>query len=125
MTDKKVDTVGPKVGRPSKRDLEATEGLSKRQQAAVMKEWRQRILLHPKSEGVIQKLFELALDDDAKNQSVALKILSDRLIPLAGFSAENKSTPSVSINITGIGSDEPAGVTIEGQYDDGDDDERP
>ena len=121
MADKKVDTVGPKVGRPSKRDLEATEGLSKRQQAAVMKEWRQRILLHPKSEGVIQKLFELALDDDAKNQAVALKILSDRLIPLAGFSAENKSTPSVSINITGIGSDEPAGVTIEGEYGDADD----
>ena len=106
MTDKKV-------GRPSKKDLQATEGLSKREQSAALKEFRQRLLLNPKSPKLIEKLFDLAFDDEAKNQSTALKILSDRLMPVAGFTADGKQQAQVSINITGL---EPThGVTINGE----------
>lgn len=102
-----------KVGRPKKTDLAATGELSKRQQAAALKEFRSRLLLNPKSPKLIEKLFETALDDDHRNQSVAMKILSDRLLPVAGFTADGKQQAAVSINISGLGQ-ENAGVTIEG-----------
>lgn len=102
-----------KVGRPKKTELVATGELSKRQQAAALKEFRSRLLLNPKSPKLIEKLFETALDDEHKNQSVAMKILSDRLLPVAGFTSDGKQQASVSINISGLGQ-ETAGVTIEG-----------
>lgn len=112
MTDKKV-------GRPSKKDLEATGQLTKREQSAALKEFRQRLLLNPKSPKLIEKLFDLAFDDEAKNQSTALKILSDRLMPVAGFTADGKQQATVSINISGL---EPThGVTIDGTTGDVDD----
>ena len=101
-----------KVGRPSKKDLESTNQLTKREQSAALKEFRQRLLLNPKSPRLIEKLFDLAFDDEAKNQSTALKILSDRLMPVAGFTSDGKQQAQVSINISGL---EPThGVTIEG-----------
>lgn len=101
-----------KVGRPSKKDLESTTQLTKREQSAALKEFRQRLLLNPKSPKLIEKLFDLAFDDEAKNQSTALKILSDRLMPVAGFTSDGKQQAQVSINISGL---EPThGVTIDG-----------
>ncbi len=105
-----------KVGRPSNKELASTGELSKRQQAAALKDFRSRLLLNPKSPKLIEKLFETALDDEHKNQSVAMKILSDRLLPVAGFTADGKQQAAVSINITGLGQ-EPTGVTIEGIND--------
>lgn len=105
-----------KVGRPKKADLVATKDMSKRQQAQALKDFRARLLLNPKSPALIEKLFETALDDEHKNQSVAMKILSDRLLPVAGFTADGKQQASVAINITGLGQ-ETAGVTIEGIND--------
>ena len=102
-----------KVGRPSNKELASTGELSKRQQAAALKEFRSRLLLNPKSPKLIEKLFETALDDDHKNQSVAMKILSDRLLPVAGFTADGKQQAAVSINISGLGQPD-AGVTING-----------
>ena len=92
-------------GRPKKKDLEATKHLTKREQASRLREFRQRLLLNPKSEVLIEKLFATALDDEAKNQAVAMKLLADRLLPVAGFTADGKQQAAVSINITGLGSD--------------------
>jgi len=72
------------------------------------------LLLNPKSPKLLEKLFDLAFDDEAKNQSVALKILADRLMPVAGFTSDGKQQAQVSINISGIGTDTGAGVTISG-----------
>ena len=103
-----------KRGRPSKVALESTKELTKREQAGRMKEFRQRLLLHPKSPALIEKMFSLAMDDDAKNQSVALKLLADRLLPVAGFTSDGKQQNQVSISISGIGGAEQPGVTISG-----------
>lgn len=116
------EETGRQVGRPSKSELAATKTLTKREQSAALKEFRQRLLLNPKSPALIEKLFDLAFDDEAKNQSVALKILSDRLMPVAGFTSDGKQQAAVSINITGIGTDQPAGVTISGESGDIEDD---
>ena len=50
----------------------------------------------------MEKLLTIALDDDHSGQMQALKILSDRVMPISGFVAENhNSRPSVQISITG------------------------
>ena len=104
------------VGRPSKKALQSTKDLSKRQQAAALKEFRARLLLNPKSPKLIEKMFEIAFDDDHKQQAVALKLLADRLMPVAGFTADGKQQAQVSINISGIGV--PSGaVTVSGAED--------
>ena len=125
MPDSK-DVPSVKRGRPRKTDLESTKQLSKREQANKLREFRQRLLLNPKSEKLIEHLFATALDDEAKNQAVAMKLLADRLLPVAGFTADGKQQAAVSINITGLGSSESNGVTIDGMsstVEDGDYDE--
>lgn len=112
-----------KAGRPSKQALASTGQLTKREQSAALKEFRQRLLLNPKSPKLIEKLFDLAFDDEAKNQSVALKILSDRLMPVAGFTSDGKQQAQVSINISGIGQPSDHGVTISGTTGDIEDDD--
>ena len=111
MTDK-VENTPAKRGRPSKKALSGTKEMSKREQSAALREYRQRLLLNPKSPLLIEKLFDTAFDDEHKNQAVAMKLLADRLMPLAGFTADGKQQAQVSINITGIGQEQ--GVTIEG-----------
>ena len=118
MDSKKI---GQKVGRPSKKELASTKEMTKREQSAALREYRQRLLLNPKSPKLIEKLFDTAFDDDHKNQAVAMKILSDRIMPLAGFTADGKQQAQVSINITGLGADNSAGVTIDGSTGDIDD----
>lgn len=113
MSESKEESKEVKKGRPSKKDLESTTLMTKREQAAAIKEYRQRLLLHPGSPKLIDKLFSTAFDDEHKNQAVAMKILSDRVLPSAGFTFDGKSNNQVSINITGL-SDSPAGVTISG-----------
>jgi hypothetical protein len=102
------------VGRPSKKALQSTKDLSKRQQAAALKEFRARLLLNPKSPKLIEKMFEIAFDDDHKQQAVALKLLADRLMPVAGFTSDGKQQAQVSINISGIGAPSGGSVTIDG-----------
>ena len=105
---------GKKVGRPSNKELGKTQEMTRREQTQALKQFRERLLLHPKSPALIEKLFSAAADDEHKNQAVAWKILSDRLLPVAGFTADGKANNQVSINITGIGVDATPGVTISG-----------
>jgi hypothetical protein len=114
--------VSKSVGRPSNKDLASTKELSKRQQAQKLREFRQRLLLNPKSEKLIEHLFKTALDDEARNQAVAMKLLTDRLLPVAGFTMDQKTAPSVSINISGLGMPD-GGVTIDGTATDVEDEE--
>jgi len=108
-----------KGGRPSKQALESTKQMSKREQSAALKEFRQRLLLNPQSPKLIEKLFDTAFDDDHKQQGLAMKLLADRLMPVAGFTADGKQQASVSINITGLSSGSTdTGVIIDGESGD-------
>ena len=108
-----------KGGRPSKKALEGTKQMSKREQSAALKEFRQRLLLNPQSPKLIEKLFDTAFDDDHKQQGLAMKLLADRLMPVAGFTADGKQQAQVSINITGLSSGSTdTGVIIDGESGD-------
>ena len=61
-------------------------------------------------------MFEIAFDDEHKQQAVAMKLLADRLMPVAGFTSDGKQQAQVSINISGIGVPQGA-VTVENADD--------
>ena len=105
-----------KGGRPSKQALAATGQMTKREQSAALKDFRQRLLLNPRSPKLVEKMFDMAFDDEHRNQAVAMKLLADRLMPVAGFTADGKANAAVSINITGL--TDTNSVVIDGEYDD-------
>jgi hypothetical protein len=99
---------GNKVGRTSKRELKAiTENRSvgrPKGDAAIINEYKLRMLNSPKSAKVLEAIYDAALNDEHKNQAAAWKLIVDRIVPVSVFEAQKagNNTPTVSINITGL-----------------------
>ncbi len=108
---------GNKIGRPKKSDLAAIrENRSvgrPKGTAAIINEYRDRMLNSPKSEKVLQKIMDAALQDEHPHQAAAWKIIADRIIPVSAFdqAKQSGSMPVVSINISGLTS--PTVETVE------------
>ena len=108
---------GNKIGRPKKSDLAAVrENRSvgrPKGTAAIINEYRDRMLNSPKSEKVLQKIMDAALSDEHPHQAAAWKIIADRIIPVSAFdqAKQGGSMPVVSINISGLTS--PTVETVE------------
>ena len=49
------------------------------------------MLASPKSEAVLEKIFDVALDDEHKNQAACMKMVIDRVLPLSHFEKDKKS----------------------------------
>jgi hypothetical protein len=111
-------------GRPKKTDVAAVKkgnrGVRGRPKgdAAVMNEYKARMLASPKSAKVLEAIFNAALDDDHKNQAAAWKLVMDRVAPTAMFEKEvvqGNGRSAIQINITGVGStDISSGNVIDG-----------
>lgn len=93
-------------GRPKKSEIAAKKpgGRVKRGrppgEAAVMAEYKARMLASPKSEQVLHTVLTVANDPDHKNWSAAAKMVMDRLVPQSMF--EDKlggKSPSIEINL--------------------------
>ena len=125
-----------KRGRPRKTDVEAVKkgnrGVRGRPKgdAAIINEYKARMLASPKSAKVLEKIFDAALDDEHKHQAAAWKIITDRVIPTATFEKDvvkGAGKNAIQINISGIGgtvdvanpNDEDDCTIIEGDYTDG------
>ena len=101
---------GNKRGRPFKADVKAlTPGNRNavgrpKGDAAIINEYKARMLNSPKSAMVLEKILQAALDDDHPHQSAAWKLVIDRIAPISLFDAKNSagSMPQISINITGL-----------------------
>ena len=99
---------GNKVGRTSKKELKAiTENRSvgrPKGDAAIINEYKLRMLNSPKSAKVLEAIYDAALNDEHKNQAAAWKLIVDRIVPVSVFEAQKagSNTPTVSINITGL-----------------------
>ena len=90
--------------------------------AAIINEYKARMLASPKSAAVLNKVFEAALDDEHKNQAACMKMVMDRMLPLGYFEKDKmqKGSGGVEININLSGGPEEkevAGVVIEGSVD--------
>lgn len=101
---------GNKRGRPPKSDIaEIKESRSvgrPKGDAAIINEYKLRMLNSPKSAKVLEAIFDAALDDEHKNQAAAWKLIVDRIAPVSVFDTAKSTgqTPQISINITGLNS---------------------
>ena len=106
-----------KAGRPKKSELkEIKESRSvgrPKGEAAIINEYKLRMLNSPKSAKVLEAIYDAALNDEHKNQAAAWKLIVDRVVPISAFETAKQGggVPSISINITGLTS--PAIETLE------------
>jgi hypothetical protein len=113
-----------KRGRPRKTDVAAKKAGNRvargrpKGDAAIINEYKARMLASPKSAKVLEKIFEAALDDDHKSQQAAWKLIMDRMLPVGAFEKEvvkDSGRNAIQINITGVGQTEvSSGNTIDG-----------
>ena len=111
-----VETNPPKRrGRPKKSDVVSRKrgatGLSRgrpKGDAAIINEYKGRMLTSPKSRKVLESIFDAALNDDHKHQAAAWKLIVDRIVPVGAFEKDvvkGAGKSAIQINITGVGGD--------------------
>ena len=99
---------GNKRGRPPKSDItEIKESRSvgrPKGDAAIINEYKIRMLNSPKSAKVLEAIYDAALNDEHKNQAAAWKLIVDRIIPVSVFDTAKATgqMPQISINISGL-----------------------
>ena len=99
-----------KAGRPKKSELkEIKESRSvgrPKGEAAIINEYKLRMLNSPKSAKVLEAIYDAALNDEHKNQAAAWKLIVDRVVPVSAFEAAKQGggAPQISINISSLGS---------------------
>src|SRR5210317_2152184 len=119
MTD---NTTPVKRGRPKKSDIEAKKkgnrGVRGRPpgDAARINEFKAR-LLATSGDKVINKIIQIAQDDEHPGQMAALKMCMDRVLPMSYFEKDKMSQgkSSVNITITGVGSKITEGEIIDAE----------
>jgi hypothetical protein len=97
-------------GRPPKALIEARKKPGKvgrpAGDAARIAEFKAR-LLSTSGDKVIQRVLDIALNDDHPGQMAAIKMCLDRMLPVSMFEKDvKKGSNAITINITGVGNTE-------------------
>ena len=102
-------------GRPRKSEVAAVKPGNKgvvgrpKGDAAIINEYKARMLDSPKSRKVLETIFDAALDHDHKNQAAAWKLVMDRILPVGAFEKDvvkDNGRNAIQINISGVGTAE-------------------
>jgi hypothetical protein len=122
-----------KRGRPKKSEIKAKRKGNRsvigrpKGDAAIINDYKARMLASPKSELVLQSIFNAALDDEHKHQAAAWKMVIDRIAPVAAFEKDvikDGGRSAIQINISGVSQvdipDQPVVQedAIEGEFND-------
>ena len=100
------------VGRPKKSSVSSKKKGSRgavgrpKGDAAIINEYKARMLNSPRSRAVMDAIFAAATDPDHKNQAAAWKLVMDRILPVAAFEKDivkDAGRNAIQINITGVG----------------------
>ena len=102
-------------GRPRKSEVAAVKPGNKgvvgrpKGDAAIINEYKARMLASPESRKVLETIFDAALDHDHKNQAAAWKLVMDRILPVGAFEKDvvkDNGRNAIQINISGVGTAE-------------------
>lgn len=101
---------GNKRGRPKKSDITELKSGNRGKvgrpagDAAIINEYKARMLASPKSAKVLEKILDAALNDEHQHQAAAWRLVIDRILPVSAFDQAKAggNTPQISINITGL-----------------------
>lgn len=77
-----------------------------------MDQYKARMLASPKSEKVLNKIMDAALDDEHKHQAVAWKIVADRILPVSMFEPDKKQGGISKIDVQISTVDGPVNVEL-------------
>ena len=108
-------------GRPRKSEVAAVKPGNKgvvgrpKGDAAIINEYKARMLASPKSRKVLETIFDAALDHDHKNQAAAWKLVMDRILPVGAFEKEvvkDGGRSAIQINISCVGTAEVTAPSI-------------
>ena len=122
-----IEPAKRKAGRPKKGEVVAKKSKNRGTlgrpagDKAIMDEYKARMLNSPKSARVLEAIFDAALDPEHKAQAAAWKLIVDRIVPVSAFeqAKQGSGTPSVSINIMGLGQ---ATTTVTDSFEQSEDD---
>jgi len=109
----KAQIVSPKLrgrGRPPKTDLQAVKNRTKNKvgrpvgDAGRLQEFKERLLATGGTR-ILDKMIQIALDDEHPGQMAAIKLAMDRILPASVFDTAKSggSMPQISINISSLG----------------------
>ena len=98
-------------GRPKKSEIQAVKNKNKNKlgrpvgDAGRLQEFKARLLATGGSR-ILDKMIQIALDDNHPGQMAAIKMSMDRILPLSSFEAAKNAgnTPTITINVSGISS---------------------
>ena len=96
-------------GRPPKSDLQAVKNRTKNKvgrpvgDAGRLQEFKERLLATGGTR-ILDKMIQIALDDEHPGQMAAIKLAMDRILPASVFDTAKSggSMPQISINISGL-----------------------
>lgn len=95
-----------KLGRPSSKGVSSKKAGNRGKvgrpagDAAIINEYKARMLNSPKSRKVLETILNAALDDEHKGQQAAWKLVIDRILPVSTFDRAVAGNGRASVNIT-------------------------
>jgi hypothetical protein len=98
-------------GRPKVSEIQAVKNKNKNKlgrpvgDAGRLQEFKARLLATGGSR-ILDKMIQIALDDEHPGQMAAIKMSMDRILPLSSFEAAKNAgnTPTITINVSGMSS---------------------
>ena len=83
-------------------DKKALPLMTRREQTERLHELKAQFLSNKKLGPLVEKLFDVAMDDEHPGQMQAMKVITDKILPTASFSNESRKSSAVQINISGL-----------------------
>lgn len=111
VQDKEIPVLGKTrgKGRPKSSEIQAVKNKNKNKigrpvgDAGRLQEFKARLLATGGSR-ILDKMIQIALDDEHPGQMAAIKMSMDRILPLSSFEAAKNAgnTPTITINVSGM-----------------------
>ncbi|MDA8620236.1 hypothetical protein N9L28_05665 [Luminiphilus sp.] len=76
--------------------------MTRREQTERLHELKAQFLSNKKLGPLVEKMFDIAMNDEHDGQMQAMKMIADKILPTQSFSSESKKSSAVQINISGL-----------------------